>query len=296
MRNLPDGLQQHLRSGATTMCNCWIVKRRDGYRSGFTDHDRRLDINGVSCEAVAGFESTELEAHLGFGVGGSEVAGVLDAESISEAALSNGAYDGAEVEIWRVNWSDPEQRVLIDVATIGEVRRGPNVFTAELRSLAHRLDQERGLLFQSSCSASLGDPKCRANLSAPAFQAETTIKEILDPLRFSIKLGMYESGWFTGGRIEYLNGANVGAWQTIESYHCDGVVSIVGLWRAPAAALTPGSTVKLHAGCDKSFSTCGNKFANIQNFRGFPHIPGGDAMLTHPGSADGPMDGGSIYR
>jgi hypothetical protein len=38
------------------------------------------------------------------------------------------------------------------------------------------------------------------------------------------------------------------------------------------------------AGCDKSFATCGARFANRANFRGFPHMPGVDAVLAGPAS------------
>jgi len=38
------------------------------------------------------------------------------------------------------------------------------------------------------------------------------------------------------------------------------------------------------AGCDKSFRTCGARFANRMNFRGFPHMPGVDAVLAGPAS------------
>lgn len=35
--------------------------------------------------------------------------------------------------------------------------------------------------------------------------------------------------------------------------------------------------------CDKRFSTCRDVFANAQNFRGFPHMPGNDAVISGPG-------------
>ena len=35
------------------------------------------------------------------------------------------------------------------------------------------------------------------------------------------------------------------------------------------------------AGCDKRIETCGARFANTANFRGFPHIPGQDAVLRY---------------
>lgn len=38
------------------------------------------------------------------------------------------------------------------------------------------------------------------------------------------------------------------------------------------------------AGCDKRLATCGARFANRANFRGFPHMPGVDAVLAGPAS------------
>lgn len=34
--------------------------------------------------------------------------------------------------------------------------------------------------------------------------------------------------------------------------------------------------------CDKRFATCRDVFANTENFRGFPHMPGPDALLAGP--------------
>ena len=42
--------------------------------------------------------------------------------------------------------------------------------------------------------------------------------------------------------------------------------------------------------CDKRFSTCRNVFSNSANFRGFPHMPGNDAVISGPGDH---RDGGS---
>lgn len=35
--------------------------------------------------------------------------------------------------------------------------------------------------------------------------------------------------------------------------------------------------------CDKRFSTCRDIFENAENFRGFPHMPGNDAIISGPG-------------
>ena len=37
----------------------------------------------------------------------------------------------------------------------------------------------------------------------------------------------------------------------------------------------------IRAGCDKRLETCRDRYANALNFRGFPNIPGQDAVLRY---------------
>ena len=68
MRNVSDALQARLDSGATTMCRCWLVVRRDGIRFGFTDHDRDLSLDGDVFRAGSGLDASVLEASTGLSV------------------------------------------------------------------------------------------------------------------------------------------------------------------------------------------------------------------------------------
>ena len=111
MRVLPEGLQAHLDTGATTLCHCWRVTRADGVRLGFTDHDDALDFDGTRFEAASGFEGTEAVSALGLRVGSAEVAGAFSSDRITRAELEGGVYDGAGVEVWLVNWADLAQRL-----------------------------------------------------------------------------------------------------------------------------------------------------------------------------------------
>jgi len=58
----------------------------------------------------------------------------------------------------------------------------------------------------------------------------------------------------------------------------DGV-AILTLLEAPVRRIAESDTFTIRAGCDKRIETCGAKFANTANFRGFPHIPGQDTIL-----------------
>ena len=96
------------------------------------------------------------------------MAGALSSLGLTEADIAGGLYDGAAVETWLVDWTGPETRLLIDLATIGEVRREGDAFVAELRGLTHRLDAERGRTYRATCGADLGDARCRVELAPVA--------------------------------------------------------------------------------------------------------------------------------
>ena len=84
MRTLPNALAAQLAPGAAgQLAFCWILTRRDGVSLGFTDHDRPLMLNGVSCQAASGFTPGPADAELGPRPGAAQVRGVLDAASLT---------------------------------------------------------------------------------------------------------------------------------------------------------------------------------------------------------------------
>ena len=48
-------------------------------------------------------------------------------------------------------------------------------------------------------------------------------------------------------------------------------------------------------GCDRAFATCRDRFANVANFRGFPHIPGNDFVLRYPRQGDA-LNGAPLFQ
>lgn len=47
-------------------------------------------------------------------------------------------------------------------------------------------------------------------------------------------------------------------------------------------------------GCDRQLGTCRERFDNVANFRGFPHIPGNDFVMRYP-RADDALEGGALF-
>ncbi len=291
MKSLSPAFQSHLASGTTTLCWCWKITRRDDAVQGFTDHDLAVAFDSVTYDAATGFTASEVQSTLGLAVDNLTVAGALSAATLNEADLAAGLYDDADIEIWRVNWASPEQRVLMRKGSLGEVKRGKTAFTCEVRGLAHRLNQPVGRVFGYSCDADLGDVRCGKDISGSTFTAAAHVLAATDNRRFTVTgLDAYASGWFSGGKLAFTSGANAGRAMEVKR-HATGTIE---LWQAMSETIAPGDAFTVSAGCDKQFATCKTKFSNGINFRGFSYMPGNDAALAPPTQSQ-PLDGGSRY-
>ena len=298
MRTLPTTFASHLASGATTLCNCWKITRKDGSVQGFTDHDKALTFSNVTFEAETGFIGTENIARIGLAVDNIEVHAALSSGRLQESDLINGLYDNAEVEVYLVNWQAPDEHVLMTKGNIGEVRRGQLSFMAEIRGLAHHLQQPQGRMFQSRCDAELGDGRCQVQLNNATYTATATLQHIdAEQTLQTNELPTYSTNWFKGGQLEWLSGLNQGAVFEVKAHQTlTDQTSVLKLWQKINTAPAVGDQFKLTAGCDKLFQTCQTKFANQLNFRGFPHIPGNDFILSTPSQTKGRKDGSSQNR
>ena len=291
MKALPPALQAHLDAGTTTLAWCWRITRADGVTLGFTDHDRTLAFEGTDFEPESGFTASEVRSGSDLSVDAQDAEGVLSSDCITETDILDGRWDNAEVELWRVNWADPGQLVLMRRGAIGQVRRGRVAFVAEVRSLAHVLGQTVGRTFQANCDAALGDGRCAVNLEAAMFRGTGAVTDILRDRAFTASgLSGFAAGWFAQGTVEWTSGANAGRRAEVLAHDLVDGLAILTLLEAPVRAIAEEDTFTAHAGCNKRLATCSAKFANVANFRGFPHIPGQDTILRYA-SRDGGHDG-----
>lgn len=290
MRDIPQDFAAHLAGETTTLCRCWRLVRRDGLVLGFTDHDVDLAFGETVFAARTGLEAAEANAELGFAVSGGEIAGALVSAGIAEDDVEAGLYDDAGVETWLVNWRDPSQRILLDLHSIGEITRADGAFVAELRGLAHRLDEERGRLYRAACSADLGDGACGVAVTPTEGVVAQTDGALM---LVAPALEGFALDWFTGGALTFASGANAGLKIEIRLHRAGGALD---LWRRTPRMIAPGDGFSVTPGCDKRFSTCRDRFGNAVNFRGFPHMPGNDFILRVPTEGEPGLDGGSLFR
>ncbi len=205
MKTVADELAEALASGVTTSCLCWTLTRTDGFELAVTEHYRALVIGVRTFQPGGALEGARFTSSASLAPGQAELAGALSHDAISEADLDGGLWDGARVEVQRVDWRMPEHAVPVWSGRLSRIRRGITGFEAELVSLKADLERPIGRVYSRRCDAVFGDARCGAD--AEAF---------------------------------------------------------------------PGLS------CDHRFETCRDVFANAENFRGFPHLPGTEALVAGP--------------
>jgi uncharacterized phage protein (TIGR02218 family) len=122
---------------------------------------------------------------------------------------------------------------------------------------------------------------------AAAFKAALSVVEVVDRYRLVVGDAFgFEEGWFGFGRVIWSSGGRAGIEDRVVSHTRIGGVDVFGFGAPVGDWVEPGDTLIAHAGCDRRFATCGEKFANTTSFRGFPHIPGNDFVLRYPRQGD----------
>jgi uncharacterized phage protein (TIGR02218 family) len=292
MKTLNAGLQAHLDSGATTMAYCWRVTRRDGVVLGFTDHDNNLTFLGTTFQASSGFEATQIQSSLGLSVDNVDVSGGFDSAAITEADLNAGRYDDAGIEIYWVNWTDVTQRTLLMTGSIGEVRQSGVAFTAELRSLAHRLNQKVGRAYQRTCDAVFGDARCGVNKASYTYAGTVTSSASARSIKAS-GLSALATDWLSRGVLTWTSGPNAGQSFDVKIHTNPDIVE---LWTPCPFPPAVGHTFNIVAGCKQDLATCRDKYNNVANFQGFPHMPGNDVIQKYPNQGGANQSGGSVVK
>lgn len=290
MRNIPELLAARLASGVTTLAHVWRIARRDGAVFAFTDHDAPLAFDDLVCEPMTSLSAGAVEKSLGLGVDTASVAGALNSEAITADDITGGFWDGARVDLYRVDWSEPSLRVHLFAGRIGEVRRGAQAFEAELRGLQAALNVPVGRVFSRFCDADLGDARCSKDIETSEFRGAGEVTEVISTMAFRANgLGAFDDAWFARGRIVWSPG-DVGE---VAAHRVEAGAAVIELLD-PTPSVSLGAAFTIYAGCDKRFETCRAKFDNTLNFRGYPHMPGNDAVQARPIAGDR-LDGSSRY-
>lgn len=163
MRTLSTDLKNHLAQECTTIATCWEVKRKDGKKFFFTDHDADIVYINNIYSSSQGYNRTAVSGSSNYDTDEMNLTGFFSSSSIIELEVRNGLFDFSEVLIFIVNFNDLTQgRMILKKGFIGEIIIAPNgIFNCEFRGMTQSLSQNILDRYQAECRADLGDSKCK---------------------------------------------------------------------------------------------------------------------------------------
>lgn len=186
-------------------------------------------------------------------------------------AITNGALDGATVELERAFASAPGAAiagtVLLFVGRISDTTTESLKARVIVRSFLELLNTPLPRnLYQPPCGFSVYSTGC--GVSRAAFAAYSAVAS--GSTRQSINCALANAaGYFDIGDLVMTSGQNLGVVRTVKSY-VPGVVELAYPLPKPVAV---SDTFTIWPGCDNREVTCDTRFGNKARFRGMPYVP-----------------------
>lgn len=196
-----------LEGPVTSVAYGWRLERSDGVTMGFTSHDHDVEQDGLLLHASPGMKPTTITESLGLENDGLDVSGALTADAIRTDDLEAGRWDGAYLEIFLFDWSQPGAgRRLIANGELGAVSFSADAFEAEFLGLKALLDRPVVPQTSPSCRARFCDGNC--SLNRERYRHVATIFGI-DGNRLVINpFPPLAANAFAYGEIRWLEGKN----------------------------------------------------------------------------------------
>ena len=284
MTNGPSGAYASLigRKGHR-LATCWRITRTDGTILRFTDAITSIDSVGETFDPTSGLNTSAQQAASGLNDANFTALGALSDSRITSDDLRSRKYDGAQVDVFLVDWRYPH--IQFDTMTfwIQTVKWTGGIWQAEMIGLSGKMQRNQGDVYGRTCRHQLGDSGCKINLTL--YRTNGLTVATVGTARMDFTSDASEAdGYYDFGFLEWKTGNNAGLQCEIATYlNLNGEVFL----RVPAFYdIQVGDTFDIYAGCDKLRSTCNSKFANLVNYGGFPFIPGADRMIENPASSN----------
>ena len=265
MRNISPELELHLSSEVTSLACCFLLTLKDQTILGFTDYIENLLIEDVTYLANSGFNKSAIESNSNFAVDNLELECLIDHQNITEESIIAGIYDMAKIEIFLVNYLDPNMgKIMLKSGYMGQISLYNGKFTAEIKGISHKLMANATEIYSAGCRASLGDGFCKLKL-IPIIGEVTKVISNNSWIDNSLT---QENSYFNYGKVRFVTGKNALKEVEVKEFNNKEIVTILSL----PYNIEIGDEYEITVGCDKKFSSCVGKFNNAVNFRGEPHI------------------------
>lgn len=266
MRTIPSGLASHLGDGSSALCFLLKITRKDGVVLRFTESDHTISVAEGDYPPLPGLVIGSIPYGLdGFSSGVDIQFGAKTGDAINPAAIRDGVYDSAEVELHHVDALNPSlgtvQAFWGRVSDISRrVEGGVKLSAKGLLSGANQIVVER---YMPMCIWYFCDTRC--GLSAADFTYTGTITAIPSPYELTVSgtAAGRPDDVFKDGVLEITSGNRSGL-----RVECRGSTGgTIKTFLAHPKGLAVGDTITILQGCGKRAQDC-KTYGNFLRFGG----------------------------
>lgn len=286
MRTISPALKAAFVNGTRATLVKLITKTGKIY--GYTDHDVGLNVLGVNYNPAPGLTRMQLTRSINESVANQEFGSAwIDAP---EEKLLAGEFDNAELEISFCDWSNPSNgALLMERGRLGIIQWTADGFRADLQSWMRDLQKTINFPVTASCRhrlfSQVGDVSPSAaigfcKLDKAAFKCIATINSYSVPkmvFEITVTSGTIANTatWFAGGHLIAVAMPNTSLLFRKPQMIKSSTLLTPNVYRIELYLPMPEAplySIELYPGCDKTTTACKDKFNNVINFGGFPHI------------------------
>lgn len=259
------------------LAHCLRVVALDGSELLFTDHDRKVTVEGKTYLPIVLGSLSADRREGGLRAGDQDVRGVIDGTSITLPQLRQQKYRGATVHLLVVDWCKPAIVYSRHKRIIARIVYDGSNFVGSMQSVTQKLRRQTGGRFgghfSETCQYELGGSFCRADISATTISTAVvdTVPDAYMTVRFTTasfappSAGQVDD-YYRDGSIVWSTGNNVGQVSPIVGFtystrECRLLIPTL-------QAIQVGDQATVKPGCNGLFDTCKDKFANAVNFGG----------------------------
>ena len=285
MKSAPTSLVAFLNSGAKTAVrfDLYTITLQSGAVLRWTDADIDIPDSGNTFTRGPVITRSKVKESRGVTVGNMTVTLASPSFSINGQALpifaAAGGFEGAWVrlDIAHFDTSMAYQGALPNhfygkVATATPSRMG---VVLDVKAGTHLLSQQiPAQVYQAACPLNLYSTECGVNRASKTVTG--TVSAVGAGSNPSLTVSFSSSiaaSNFELGALAMTSGLCAGISRTVQKQTGSGTSVTLSFARPFPFTIAPGDTVSASAGCDKTVTTCANKFSNTLRFGGTPFIP-----------------------
>lgn len=292
MKTISSGLATSFADGATTLCHVLTITLKDGTILYFTSLDRPV-VYSLHTFLPSGIEVSAKRSSFNAAQDSLTFTMTLDVDAaITEDAVRRGVFDKATFLLEVIDYTSPANgSMVLDVGSFSDIsfnERGR--CEIDTLGLLASYSVSIGEVYSQECRNEFGDAQCRFPLET--INVEGAIDTVsLDNFVFSAsELNTFPAGHFNLGYVEFTSGSNNGT--VIEVAGSE--IGSITLFLPPSFPMTPGTTFIATPGCNFQLSMCHDRYDNVLNYRGEPHVPPIEAQNIQLQGATSPT-AGALY-